>query len=321
MDHYLGKETVQNLIVLRFANAIFEPIWNNRHVKHVHVTVAESVGVEQRASYFEQSGALRDVMQNHVLQLLSLFTMEPPASLEPNAVRDEKAKLLRCLRPLSGEDLACSVVRGQYGPGEIDGTPVPGYRQEEGVDPASTTATFVGLRTYIDNWRWEGVPFYLSTGKRLPRKLTEVAIEFHEVPYVLFRAMEDVELETNLMRVRVQPEEGVSLRISTKTPGFGMDIRSTTMDFPYAARFPAASREAYERLLLEVMAGNTTLFTRRDEIELAWQFVEPILQHWDSEEPPSFPNYPAGTWGPIHGADFFREDVCYSRVRQRMQGS
>ena len=314
IDHYLGKETVQNIIVLRFANSIFEPVWNSRHVKHVHVTVAETTGIEGRAGFFERTGALRDVMQNHVLQLLSLVMMEPPSSLSPDSIREEKAKVLRSLRPLSGGDLECSVVRGQYGRGEIDGQAVPGYREEEGVDPQSSTETFVAMRTYIDNWRWAGVPLYLATGKRLAAHLTEIAVEFKEVPNVLFQTLENVDLETNLLKIRVQPDEGVSLRISTKAPGLDMEVRPAEMDFPYGSVFGSASPEAYERLLLDVMSGNATLFARRDEIELAWQFVDPILCHWERQPAPAFPNYPAGTWGPIRGADFFREDTCYSRV-------
>jgi len=312
MDHYLGKETVQNIIALRFANLIFEPVWNSRYVRHVHVTVAETVGVGTRAQYFETTGALRDVMQSHVLQLLALFTMEPPASLEADAIRDEKAKLLRCLRPLAGEELECSLVRGQYGAGKIEGRQVPGYRQEQGVDARSATETFVAMRAYVDNWRWSGVPLYLATGKRLATQLTEVAIEFRQVPNVLFRAAQD--LESNLFRIRIQPDEGVSLRICTKAPGVSMDIQSAQMDFPCASAYGSASPEAYERLLVDVMAGNATLFARRDEIDLAWQFAEPILDHWAAAPPPQFPNYAAGTWGPISGRDFFREDTCYSRI-------
>lgn len=314
MDHYLGKETVQNLLVLRFANAILEPVWNNRYVRHVHVTVAEKDGIGSRAGYFESAGALRDVMQNHVLQLLALFTMEPPASLEANAIRDEKAKVLRCLRRFGEEDLHCSVVRGQYGRGEIDGEQVGSYREEEGTDPQSSTETFVALRTYIDNWRWSGVPFFLATGKRLPVKLTEVAVEFKEVPRVLFGAEAQGELKTNLLKIRVQPDENVMLRMNTKVPGMELKTRSAEMNFPYGSVYGSASAEAYERLVLDVMAGNATLFTRRDEIELAWDFVDPILKYWDRTEPPHFPNYESGTWGPISGADFFREDTCYSRV-------
>ncbi|MFW5923771.1 MAG: glucose-6-phosphate dehydrogenase [Planctomycetota bacterium] len=312
MDHYLGKETVQNILVLRFANAIFEPIWQNRYVKHVHVTVAEKQGIGSRAGYFENAGALRDVMQNHVLQLLALFTMEPPASLEADAIRDEKAKVLRCLRRLSGEELECSMVRGQYGPGTVDGDRAPGYREEKGVSEESCTETFVALRTYIDNWRWAGVPFYLTTGKRLPRKLTEVAIEFKQVPPVLFGTFDQQKPETNVLKIRVQPDENVILRMNTKAAGMRLDVRSDEMNFPYGSIQGAARPEAYERLLLDVVTGNATLFTRRDEIELAWDFVEPILQHWQNKPCPDFPNYDPGTWGPISGEDFFREDTCYA---------
>ena len=319
MDHYLGKETVQNIIVLRFANSIFEPVWNNRHVKHIHVTVAETVGVAGRTGYFERTGALRDVMQNHVLQLLSLVTMEPPYSLDADSIRDEKAKVLRCLRPVSGEDLRCAVVRGQYGAGQIDGAPVPAYRDEDGVDPESSTETLVALRTYIDNWRWSGVPIYLATGKRMAAHLTEIAVEFKEIPHVLFRALEGLDLQTNLLKIRVQPKEGVSVRICTKAPGLAMEMRPVEMDFPYESVFSSASPEAYERLLLDVMDGNATLFARRDEIELAWLFVEPILRDWEHGPAPAFPNYPAGTWGPIRGTDFFREDTCYSRAPARVE--
>ncbi len=316
IDHYLGKETVQNILVLRFANSIIEPIWNNRHVRHIHVTVAETLGVEGRAGFFERTGALRDVLQSHVLQLLSLVTMEPPYSLSADSIRDEKAKLLRCLRPLGGEELRCSLLRGQYGPGRIDGRQVAGYRREDGVDPNSNTETFVALRTYIDNWRWAGVPIYLATGKRLPERLTEIAVEFEDVPNILFRTVEHVQLEPNVLKIRVQPDEGVSLRIVTKAPGLKLDIRPAEMDFPYASTFKSNSPEAYERLVLDVMAANSTLFARRDEIELAWQFVDPILKYWDGRAP-EFPNYPAGTWGPIRGRDFFREDVCYIEAPRR----
>ncbi|MBS3763156.1 MAG: glucose-6-phosphate dehydrogenase [Planctomycetes bacterium] len=318
MDHYLGKETVQNLLVLRFANSIFEPLWNNRHVAHVHVTVAETAGVEERAGYFENTGALRDVLQNHVLQLLALFTMEPPVSLDPNSIRDAKANVLKSLRRSSEEDIRCSTIRGQYATGEIDGEKVSAYREEKGVATDSNTETFVALRTYIDNWRWSGVPFYLTTGKRLAEQVTEVAIEFRSVPNILFRRARDEELSTNLLKVRVQPEESVTLRICSKQPGLGMHISSEEMHFPCDTRVASATPKAYERLLLDVMAGNSTLFTRRDEIELAWEFVEPIMHYWGEQGPPEFPNYPAGTWGPIHGKDFFRPDVCYSLFLNRM---
>ena len=311
MDHYLGKETVQNIMVLRFANAILEPVWNARYVRHIHVTVAEADGIGSRAGYFESAGALRDVMQNHVLQLLALFTMEAPTSLESDAIRDEKAKVLRSLRRLEGEDLHCSLVRGQYGRGEIDGEAVRAYREEKGVDAESCTETFVALRTYIDNWRWSGVPFYLTTGKRLPRKLTEVAVEFREVPSVLFGNEQTGDLATNLLKIRVQPDENVMLRLNTKIPGMELKTRAAEMNFPYGSVYGSDSPEAYERLVLDAMAGIATLFTRRDEIELAWDFVDPILKYWQETQCPDFPNYRSGTWGPISGKDFFREDTCY----------
>ena len=312
MDHYLGKETVQNILVLRFANSIFEHVWHSESVRFIRVTVAETLGMEGRGRSFDSSGILRDILQNHVLQLLTLMTMEPPAALSADAVRDEKVKVLRCLRRLEGDELARSAVRGQYGAGMIGGEPVPAYRDEEGVAPDSNTETFVGIRTYIDNWRWAGVPFYLCAGKRLARSLAEVAIEFRDVPRVLFGAMEGVELKPNRLTLRIQPNEGVSLRFGTKVPGLDLNLRNVEMDFPYGSAFPAASPEAYERLLLDVMAGNSALFARRDEVELAWEFAGGILEAWQKQSPPEFPNYAPGTWGPISPEDFFREDTDYS---------
>ncbi len=314
MDHYLAKETVQNIMVLRFANAIFEPVWNNRYVKNVHVTVAESDGIGDRAKYFESSGALRDVMQNHVLQLLALFAMEPPVSTGAAAVRAEKAKLLGALAPLSDEDLRCSVIRGQYGPGFSQGEKVPGYRQEGGVAADSCTETFAAVRARINNWRWSGVPFYLSTGKRLARKLTEVAVEFKDVPHKLFGG-EKTGLEPNMLVIQVQPEERVSMRITTKVPGFGMKLSTADMDLPYSARFTGQSPEAYERLLLDAINGDPSLFAGSEEIELSWKYVDPILEFWQKGPKPAFPNYSPGAWGPIEGKDFFREDVCYAELK------
>jgi len=312
MDHYLGKETVQNISVLRFANSIFEHIWNAASVRSVRVTVAEKLGMEGRGGYFDSTGILRDILQNHVLQLLTLMTMEPPASLAADAIRDEKVKVLRCLRAPRGKELVRSVIRGQYGRGAIDGAELPAYREEEGVAPDSDTETFVGLRAYIDNWRWAGVPFYLSAGKRLAETLTQVAIEFKEVPGVLFGAMEGVELKPNRLTLRIQPDEGVSLRFATKVPGLRLDLRDVEMDFPYGSAFPAASPEAYERLLLDVMGGNSALFARRDEVELAWQFATGILDGWQEQPPPDFPNYAPGTWGPISTEMFFAEHTRYA---------
>ncbi len=312
MDHYLGKETVQNISVLRFANSIFENVWNSDSVRWVRCTVAETIGVEGRGGYFDSTGILRDILQNHVLQLLTLVTMEPPSSLAADPVRGEKVKVLRCLRQLQGEEVACSVIRGQYGAGTINGEAVVGYREEEGVADDSDTETFVGLRTYIDNWRWAGVPIYLCAGKRLPAHLTEVAVEFKQPPRVLFGALEQVDLNPNRLTIRIQPDEGVSLRFATKAPGLQLGLKNVEMDFPYRSAFPAASPEAYERLLLDVMAGNTALFARRDEVELAWDFATGILEQWEKDGPPDFPNYRAGTWGPISTEDFFSPDVDYS---------
>ncbi|MGD2174068.1 MAG: glucose-6-phosphate dehydrogenase [Candidatus Brocadiaceae bacterium] len=314
MDHYLGKETVQNISVLRFANSIFEHIWHADAVRWVRVTVAEPIGVEDRGGYFDSSGILRDILQNHVLQLLTLVTMEPPASLHADAVRDEKVKVLRCLRRLEGEEVARSVIRGQYGEGRIEGRRVPAYRDEKGVAPDSATETFVGIRAYIDNWRWAGVPIYLCAGKRLPKKLTEVSVEFQEVPRILFHAAEGSTLQPNRLTLRIQPDEGVSLSFATKAPGLQMDLENVEMDFPYSSSFPAASPEAYERLLLDVMAGNAALFARRDEVELAWEFATSILEEWRGRPPPDFPNYRPGTWGPIGPEDFFSERTDYSQV-------
>ncbi len=312
MDHYLGKETVQNISVLRFANSIFEHVWHADSVRWVRVTVAEDIGVEDRGGYFDASGIMRDILQNHVLQLLTLFTMEPPASLDADAIRDEKVKVLRSLRRLEGEEVRRSVIRGQYAAGQVNGQRVKAYREEKGVDADSSTETFVAVRTYIDNWRWSGVPIYLTAGKRLPRKLTEVAIEFQEVPRVLFRAQADFQLAPNRLILRVQPDEGVALRFVSKVPGLQAELRNVDMDFPYQSEFPAASPEAYERLLLDVIAGRSALFARRDEVEQAWDFTMGILNTWQEQEPPQFPNYLPGTWGPIASEDFFSETTDYS---------
>ncbi|NLW50458.1 MAG: glucose-6-phosphate dehydrogenase [Candidatus Brocadiaceae bacterium] len=313
MDHYLGKETVQSISVLRFANSVFEHVWNAQTVRAIRVTVAEALGMEGRGGSFDSVGLLRDILQNHVLQLLTLVTMEPPAALTAEAVRDEKAKVLRCLRRLEGPEVRRSAVRGQYGGGTVDGRPVPAYREEEGVAEDSTTETFVGIRTHVDNWRWAGVPIYLCAGKRLAESLAEVAVEFKEVPPILFRAVEGVELQPNRLTLRVQPDEGVSLRFATKVPGLTPALRNVKMDFPYGSASPAGSPEAYERLLLDVMAGNSALFARRDEVELAWQFAGGILDAWEAEAP-AFPNYAPGTWGPVTPGVFFREDTDYSRA-------
>jgi glucose-6-phosphate 1-dehydrogenase len=306
IDHYLGKETVQNLLVLRFANQLFEPLWNQKYVDHVQITVSESLGVEGRGGYFEGAGILRDMVQNHLLQLLCLVGMEPPAVLEANPVRDEKVQLLHSVRPIRPAEANEITVRGQYGPGWVNGEEVPGYRSEPDVDPASTVETYVALRLWIDNWRWAGVPFYLRAGKRLPKRVTEIAVEFKSVPRILFNRDPDAPLAPNVLAIRIQPDEGISLRFAAKVPGQAVRIEPVKMEFSYGAAFGTEPPEAYERLLLDALLGDSTLFTRRDEVEAAWAIVDPILKGWREGEAHEFPNYRAGTWGP-EAADAFIE--------------
>jgi glucose-6-phosphate 1-dehydrogenase len=291
IDHYLGKDTVQNLVALRFANGIFEPIWNRQFIDHVQITVAESIGIEGRASYYEKAGAVRDVFQNHLLQLVALTAMEPPIDFTADAMRNEKVKVLKALATPDPR----VVVRGQYGPGFIDGEPVPGYREEERVASDSGTETFVAARLYVDNWRWADTPFFVRTGKRLPRRETTIAIQFKRVPHPLFE--QAAELRPNVLVVHIQPNEGVSLAIGAKVPGEGMRVRTVHMDFLYGGAFRTGIPEAYERLLLDAMLGDATLFTRADEIEEQWALVDVITAAW-ARERPRFPNYAAGTWGP-----------------------
>jgi glucose-6-phosphate 1-dehydrogenase len=292
IDHYLGKDTVQNLLALRFANGIFEPVWNRQFIDHVQITVAESLGIENRAAFYERAGAIRDVFQNHLLQLVALTGMEPPIDFTAEAVRNEKLKVLKALATPAPNE----VVRGQYGPGFIEGEPVPGYREEPGVDPDSETETFVAARLEIENWRWADTPFYVRVGKRLPRRETTIAVEFKRVPHPLF---EDArELRPNILIVHIQPNEGVSLAIGAKVPGEGMRVRTVHMDFLYGGAFRTGLPEAYERLILDAMLGDATLFTRSDEIEEQWALVDAIVAAW-RRDTPSFPNYPAGTWGPL----------------------
>ncbi|MBI3407701.1 MAG: glucose-6-phosphate dehydrogenase [Planctomycetes bacterium] len=317
IDHYLGKETVQNLLVLRFANSILEPLWNGKYVDHVQITVAEEEGVGSRLGYYEGVGALRDMVQNHILQVLCMTAMEPPFSLAPNVVRDAKTEVLHCLRPLTPNDVETSVVRAQYIAGEIDGQVVPGYRREvadyfakanKPIPGDSTTETYVAMRVFIDNWRWAGVPFYLRTGKRLPKRASEVAIQFRAVPQILFNANPDVPLEPTVLSIRVQPEEGLALRIATKLPGPKVRIYPVKMEFNYNTGFGGSSPEAYERLLLDVMAGDATLFMRRDQVETAWQFVMPILESWEHSRVRYLPEYRAGTWGPLEADKLIEAD-------------
>lgn len=307
IDHYLGKETVQNVIVLRFANAIFEPLWNHRYIDNVQITVAETLGVEGRGGYYEESGALRDMIQNHLMQLLCLVAMEPPAALDPESIRDERRKVLRCIRPILQKDVHRFAVRGQYGPGSVGGQRVPGYRAEESVRPDSRTETYAALEVDVDNWRWAGVPFYLRTGKRLPKKVSEVAIQFHDVPHRLFGRNGHVpSLDANVLALRIQPDEGISLKFGSKVPGYEMKIRPVRMDFQYGNAFGDAPPEAYERLVLDALIGDPTLFIRGDVAEEAWNFVTPILETWKEQALLDFPNYAAGSLGPEAADEMLR---------------
>jgi glucose-6-phosphate 1-dehydrogenase len=291
IDHYLGKDTVQNLLALRFANGIFEPVWNRQFIDHVQITVAESMGIENRAAFYERAGAIRDVFQNHLLQLVALTGMEPPIDFTAEAVRNEKLKVLKALATPAPN----GVVRGQYGPGFIEGRPAPGYREEPGVAPMSETETFVAARLEIENWRWADTPFFVRIGKRLPRRETTIAVQFKRVPHPLF---EDAsELRPNVLIIHIQPNEGVSLAIGAKVPGEGMRVHTVHMDFLYGGAFRTGLPEAYERLILDAMLGDATLFTRADEIEEQWALVDAIVAAWRRDKP-AFPNYPAGTWGP-----------------------
>jgi glucose-6-phosphate 1-dehydrogenase len=313
IDHYLGKETVRNLLVFRFGNGIFEPLWNRRYVDHVQITVAESIGIENRGAFYEETGAVRDVLQNHLLQLVSLVAMEPPATFEADALRDEKVKVLRAIgtRPA---DPAHDVVRGQYGAGWVAAMPVPAYREESDVDPKSETETFVAARFNIDDWRWAGVPFYVRTGKRLPKRATEIAIQFREVPQHLFRDS-SVEPDPNLLAIRIQPDEGIMLRFGAKVPGLGLNVRSVTMDFTYGSAFNVDSPDAYETLILDALQGDASLFTRADEVEEAWSIVDPFIDNWANGETPKFPDYEAGTWGPEEADDLLgREGRRWRRI-------
>ena len=297
IDHYLGKETVQNVLALRFANSIFEPMWNRRYIDHVQITVAESLGVGHRGGFYEQAGAMRDIVQNHVLQVLALTLMEPPASIDAQGIRDEKVKALRAVEIYEPEEVLTEVVRGQYAEGWIEGEQVPAYRDEEDVARDSSTATYVAMRLRVNNWRWSGVPIVVRTGKRLPKRVTEVAIQFQGVPHLPFRAADARGLQPNTMVLHIQPDEGISLGFGAKVPGQAFKVRSVSMDFSYGAAFVEEAPDAYERLLLDAMVGDPTLFIRTDEVEQAWRIVDPVLQVWEQDDAP-LAFYPAGTWGP-----------------------
>jgi glucose-6-phosphate 1-dehydrogenase len=303
IDHYLGKETVQNLMALRFSNGIFEPLWNRQLIDHVQITVAESIGVEGRAGYYERAGAIRDIFQNHLLQLLALTAMEAPIDFTADAVRNEKVKVLRAMRTPAPD----SVVRGQYGRGWIEGEEVPGYREEPGVDPRSQTETYIAAKLYVDNWRWAGTPFYVRAGKRLARRETTIAIQFQRAPHPPFEAIAGDGLRPNVLLIHVQPDEGVSLAIGAKVPGAGMSIRTVHMDFLYGGAFREGVPEAYERLILDAMLGDATLFTREDEVEEQWKLVDAIIGAWGRDRI-AFPNYPAGAWGPPAADELLHRD-------------
>ncbi len=298
IDHYLGKETVQNVLVFRFANTIFEPIWNRRYIDHVQFTVAESVGVEDRGTYYEEAGALRDMVQNHMLQMLAVVAMEPPVDFVADSVRDEKVKVLRALRRMSPEEVRRNVVRASYGTGFVSGQEVPGYRAEPGVAADSATDTYVAARFLVDSWRWEGVPFFLRTGKRLPKRATEIALQFKPVPHLLFDRSNRAGIPPNALVMHIQPDEGIAVTFEAKRPGPAVQVQPVRMDFGYGEGFAEESPDAYERLLLDVMLGDQTLFTRRDETEAAWAAVMPVLDAWESGAVPEFHSYEAGSWGP-----------------------
>lgn len=309
IDHYLGKETVQNLMAIRFGNSIFEPLWNRGYVDHVQITAAEDLGLEGRAGYYEEAGVVRDMLQNHLMQLFALTAMETPAALDADAIRDEKVKVLRAVKPIPRGRVRSVAVRGQYGPGSLYGEAVPGYREEPNVKEGSTTPTYVALKLEVDNWRWEGVPFYLRTGKRLPKKVTEIAVVFKRPPLSLFPSG----VERNVLAFRIQPDEGVSLKFSSKTPGQEMDLREVVMDFRYDA-FGAQLESPYSRLLLDAMLGDATLFPREDEVDHAWQIVSGLLEAWDGRAAAEFPNYAAGTWGPDAADDLMGPDRRWRRL-------
>ena len=308
IDHYLGKETVQNILAFRFANGIFEPIWNRRYIDHIQISVAETVGVEQRGSYFDKAGSLRDMVPNHIMQLISLTAMEPPISFEANAVRDEQAKILHAIQPMTGEDVLSRSVRGQYGAGTMENEAVAAYRSEADVAPDSRTETFVAVKLLIDNWRWADVPFYLRTGKRMPSRSTHIVIQFRRAPFVLFRDTPVENLMPNQLLLHIQPEEGISLRFAAKVPGPVMRLGDVNMNFEYQEYFGKQPSTGYERLLHDCMTGDQTLFQRADMVEAGWCVVNPLLEVWNAIPPRNFPNYPSGSWGPKEADELMEKD-------------
>jgi len=308
IDHYLGKETVQNILIFRFANGIFEPVWNRRYIDHVQITVAEELGVERRGGYYEHAGGLRDMVPSHVLQLVSLTAMEPPISFEADAVRDEQSKVLHAIQPIPPEDVLTRAVRGQYGEGTIDNNHVVAYRAEELVDPHSNVETFAAMKLQLDNWRWADVPFYIRTGKRMPKRVTEIAIQFRRAPFVLFRDTPVDKLVPNQLVIHIQPDEGISLSFGAKIPGAHVKVGQVKMDFHYADYFGSEPSTGYERLLYDAMIGDATLFQRADMVEAGWSVVQPVRDVWSALPPRNFPNYEAGSWGPKEASDLIKRD-------------
>ncbi len=320
IDHYLGKETVQNILMFRFGNSMFEPVWNRNYIEYIEITAAEKLGVEGRGAFYEETGALRDMVANHMLQLLMLTAMEPPVSLDADAVRGHKVEVLAAVPPMSKDEVAQRTVRGQYGPGQIDGKPVPGYRQEPGVNPNSLTETYAAVEFHVDNWRWAGVPFYVRAGKRLASQFTEIAVHFKRTPQALFsRSPKDV--HHNVITMRIQPNEGISLSFGAKQPGQQMRAIRVDMDFSYKEAFGAEGPAAYETLLLDAMRGDPTLFTRRDEVEAEWRIITPIEEAWEELPPPQFPNYPAGSEGPETADSLIKYDRFRWRPLKRDDGN
>ena len=307
IDHYLGKETAQNLLVFRFGNSIFENLWNHRYIDHVQFTVAEDIGIGTRGRFYEESGLIRDIMQNHMMQLFSLIAMEPPVNLKASSIHDEKVKVLEAIRPFKGDDFTTSAVRGQYGKGFINGEEVKGYRKEDNVDPQSSIETYGAIRFFIDNWRWDGVPFYLRGAKRLPKRATEIAVTFKHPPGILFQQQGQTH-DPNVLAIRIQPNEGIALKINCKVPGPSSPIQPVKMDFRYGAFFGLTPPDAYERLICDCIAGDSTLFARIDEVFHSWEFFTPLLDHWENTPPKDFPNYDAGTWGPKTSDEMLARD-------------
>jgi glucose-6-phosphate 1-dehydrogenase len=308
IDHYLGKETVQNILVFRFGNSLFEPVWNRNYVDYIEITAAETVGVENRASFYEETGALRDMVANHMLQLVALTAMEPPIAFDADAVREQKVQVFRSIRPMSVEEVARRTVRGQYGPGQINGSAVPGYRQEPGVRGKSSTETYVAIEFYIDNWRWAGVPFFVRTGKRMAQRLTEISIHFKRTPQALFARTPDEEIDPNVITLGIQPDEGITVKFGAKKPAAQMQMAPVQAEFSYCGAFGTATPEAYTTLLLDAMRGDATLFTRGDEVGAEWRIITPIEEAWAQLPPPAFPNYAAGTSGPAEGNSLIAGD-------------